>query len=534
MFSGMLGITGKPPENAIPETACGTVTAASLGLEETKAAEISSAEREALKSSAQSVSENAYASFGSAERDLPSAYSAADSRIYKLVGYTYETADTIRLKTTGILPTAATQSLDRLAAAGYIQSQTKSGKKNYKRLPEDLYIKDSTLSGGFIYACGEGTRITGDYEGSSFSSSFIAKHAEDGGLIKCVEISNSKAEKHLTGIAPVRGGGVAVCGYSDYGSAGGSKYAFITAYSTDIEELWSVKIYGEGNDFFSCISATPDGGFVTGGKTTSTTHDFDGIPDYGSSVAVIMKFNGSGQKIWTRYLGGSGASETVDVDVDSSGNIFADISAIPNDGDFSAFGGLIKGSVDNVIIKYDSNGLMKWNFVLSTNGRDYFDKVCADGNGGCIAGGNFSLTSGNAYVTLGTLKGLSVSGGSDIYITGINSLGLKSWGRLLRGISNDSLTSIAKVKGGYLLTGFSESDNGEFEQNSGGYDAFADFISASGEQTAIFHTGGEGRDIATRAVSSGNRVCVFGDCDGTDSATGSVLSEYFVKVYDIS
>ena len=88
--------------------------------------------------------------------------------------------------------------------------------------------------------------------------------------------------------------------------------------------------------------------------------------------------------------------------------IFVDISALPSDGDFAAFSGLIKGSLDNVIIKYDSSGLMKWNYVLSSNGRDYFDNVCADGSGGCLAGGSFSLKNASDRAVLWSAQGVDI------------------------------------------------------------------------------------------------------------------------------
>ena len=532
MLSGMLGINTGKPESDIPETASGTITAEALGIEDDAEPETAVLEHELLKASPSSITESGTFSVGVADMDLPSPYSETDSAVYKAVGYTYEKVDPIRLRA-GILPTAASQSLETLYNDGYIQRTVKKeNNKNvnyYKRLPLNLYVNDSAVSGNCIFTCGEGTYFY-DY---SYICSFISKHSADGSLLKCVQMSNSSAEIHFSGIAPSSSGEVAVCGYSDYNSADGTPYAFIRFYSPELEELRTVKIYGEGNDYFSCIAATSDGGFVAGGKTTSTTHDFDGIPDFGYSASVIMKFDSEGKRKWTRYLGGSGVSEVVDIDADSSGGIFVDISALPSDGDFAAFSGLIKGSLDNVIIKYDSSGLMKWNYVLSSNGRDYFDNVCADGSGGCLAGGSFSLKNGSYTVTSGTLKGVNLSGGSDIYVVSVNSLGLKSWDRLLRGISNDYLCSISKTRNGYVLTGYSESDNGEYTQNAGGYDAFADFITASGEQNVIFHSGEAERDVASSAVSSGNKVYVFGSC-GALLENGSAYSDYRAGVYEIN
>lgn len=541
-FFVMISGTGGETLKEIPETAPGTLAAGSPFLSEIAEYLRRPFDSLFIRQEPASVEETDLLSFAASSRSLPSGYTAQDNKIYKGLGYSYETAKEIATRIGGFSENGAKTILEKLYKAGYIQTVTRKVNNVktpfYKRMPENLYITGAVISGDYIYVCGEGTRIVENNEAAAFSCSFVSKHSADGTLISCVETENSKTNMHYTGIAPSGDGGVTVCGYCESGTLYGDLYGFVKQFSPDIVETGFLKIYGEGNDSLTCISATPDGGFVVGGNTTSTTHDFDGIPDYGYSVAVLFKLNGELKKQWTRYLGGNGSCDVTDIDIDSSGNIFADISAIANDEDFAGFNGLLKNSLDNVIIKYDSSGLMKWKYVLSTNGRDYFDRVCADGNGGCVAGGNFSLTSGNVSVTAGTLKGLSLTGGSDIYIAGINSLGVKSWDRLIRGMSDDYLCSITKVRKGYVLTGYSDSYNGEFETNNGGYDGFADFISVSGEKTRIFTYGGEERDVASFALSDGNTAYVFGDIDTSsvdetsDPPSVIVTSEYFVGVYD--
>ena len=518
----------------IPETAPGTVTSVSSGLGEALSFLSRPFENLFAGQEAASVEEADLLSYAASSRSLPSSYTLNDNKVYKALGFSYETAEQLAARAGTFSSGTASKSLDKLDRAGYVQRI----KKTYKRMPENLYITDAVVSGDYIFVCGEGTRLVENNEGSAFSCSFISKHSADGALISCVETENYKSNMHYTGMAPSADGGVAVSGYCESGSYYGDLYGFVKKFSSDIVQTDYVKISGEGNDLLTCIAATPDGGFVVGGNSTSTTHDFDGIPDYGYSVSVLFKLDGNLKKQWTRYLGGTGSANVTDIDTDSSGNIFADIATTPTDGDFAGFTGLLKNSLDNVIIKYDSNGLMKWKYVLSSNGRDYFNCVCADGNGGCVAGGNFSLSSGSTGVTAGTLKGITLSGGSDIYVVGINSLGVKSWERLLRGMSDDYLCSITKVRKGYVLTGYSDSYNGEYEINNGGYDGFADFITTSGEKTRIFNYSGEERDVASCALSVGNRTYVFGDIDSRsydETSTPPTLimtSEYFVGIYE--
>ncbi len=529
-FSGLTGKGADKPE--VPAMAPGTIAAEDAGESDYTSPVLMNEDDPVINYEGEqsAVAEDFSLSFDSFSRDLPAGYSSAENKIYKCVGYTYEDAEAIRAKTTGISITGTRNALTKLYNDGYIQSQN----QKYKRLRENLFVQGAAASGEFTYLIAEGTNIKGLYEGSSYSSSVLSKHNADGSLAKAVEISNYSNEIHYTGIAAAADFGIVLCGYSPIPELTGSNYAFIEKYDSDLNKVWTKKIYGEGSDYINCIASMPDGGFVAGGNTSSTTHDFDGIPDYGYSAAVLMKFNSEGERVWCRYLGGSGFASVVDVDTDSSGNIFADISSACDDDDFAGFTGKIANNIDNVIIRYDSDGLMKWKCVLSTGSRDYFDCVAADGNGGCLAGGSFAQKSGSMIVSAGTLSGLFISGGSDIVIASIGNYGNLSKARLLKGTADDYLRDIVKLGNGWLLTGYSESEDGEFTYpeglyNQGDYDAFAEVIDTSLAKAEMISFGGEERDVATAALAHGNSFTVFGDID---TVTGTnVTSEYFVKGY---
>ena len=533
-FGSLSGRFADKPE--IPAMAPGTITAGDIGeAVDTQPILIDEDYTAENRESGQSAITEIYSqSFDSFSRDLPSGYTAAENKVYKAVDFTYADADTIKNNLTGVSITGVKKALTTLTEDGYIQKNASSD--TYKRLRENIYVQGAAASGEFNYILAEGTNIKGLYNGSSYSSTILTKLSADGELIKSVEISNYSNEIHYTGIAATDSG-IAVCGYSPIPELTGTNYAFIEKYDSDLNKIWTKKIYGESSDYLHCIASTSDGGFVAGGKTNSTTHDFDGIPDYGYSTAVLMKFNSDGERIWCRYLGGSGVASVVDVDTDSSGNIFADISSSCNDGDFAGFSGKIANNIDNVIIRYDNDGLMKWKCVLSTNGRDYFDCVAADGNGGCLAGGNFTYNSSGLVVTSGTLSGLFVSGGSDIVIASIGTYGNLAKARLLKGTANDYLCDIVKLGSGWLLAGYSASEDGEFAYpdgiyNQGDYDAFAEVIDNSLAKIEMISFGGEERDVATAALASGNSFTVFGDIDTVAGET--VTSEYFAKGYTVA
>lgn len=398
---------------------------------------------------------------------------------------------------------------------------------------------DSVKGGTYFYACGTDSL-------AGFSLSFIVKYDSSGNQIWKKVISEGNGQTALSGITYTNGNALVVCGYvssSASGSSSPDRNAVVMKYDLDGNRVWKKVYKGSENDHFSKICALTDGGTVVCGKTYSVDGSFDGIPDYGYSCGFLMRLDKDGNRVWMRYLGASGASDVSDIDSDTSNNIFISASSFASDGDFGAFKNSVANSLDNYIVKYNKDGVMQWNYTLSSNYRDYFDCVAADGSGGCYAGGFFANTGGNNFITAGTLAKTMIIGGNDAYVVSISAYGVKKWDVSLGGSLDDTVNSISK-EGNYIaVSGYTNSYSGTFPTNEGGSDAFVTLINTSGNIAGTVMLGGSESDAAACCTYADSVLTVFGysasqdgDFDGINTtATVNTYEFYdcFVAQYDL-
>ena len=170
--------------------------------------------------------------------------------------------------------------------------------------------------------------------------------------------------------------------------------------------------------------------------------------DSDRSDIILIKYNSSGTKQWTKQLGASSGrfgDRGFGVTPDSSGNIY-----LSGDTWRSNLDGKIDNSprfrseTDLFLIKYNSSGTKQWTKQLKTPASDSCGAVTTD-------------SSGNIYMTGSTKGGLSgagwtnaLIGQSDLFLIKFNSSGKKQWIKQLgtsdndwgRGVTTDSSDNI--------------------------------------------------------------------------------------------
>jgi hypothetical protein len=193
--------------------------------------------------------------------------------------------------------------------------------------------------------------------------------------------------------------------------------------------------------------------------------ELDGNTHFGDRDIVLIKFNSSGQKQWTKQLGTSSWDSGTRVTTDSSGNIyFTGLTSGGLDGNTNS------GSLDIFLVKFNSSGTKQWTKQLGTSYVDYGRGVTTD-------------SSGNIYVTgdtLGGLDGNTNSGFEDISLIKYNSSGTKQWTKQLGTSSTDYGSGVSTDSSGNIyVTG---STSGELDGNThfGDRDIFLVKYSSSG------------------------------------------------------
>lgn len=278
------------------------------------------------------------------------------------------------------------------------------------------------------------------------------------------------------------------------------------------ELIWMYSFPGDeetSGDFASSVAATPDGGFVVGGKASTNAGFFTG--DYGKIKAYVFKFDKNCNIKWRRILSGSLSNNFKAVDVSENGDVYALCVTASNDGDFS---NLIKGvklTTNSVLVKLNKNGELQWSKKLDGTGNSEFLAVQALDDG-CIIGGNYTV-----YRRADGIFGVSY-GKSDIYLIRYNENGDVNWARSFGGSGTDYITGITQIDGGFALAGRTESADYDFQgQKVGGQeDGFVAYINEEGKTCTVYMLDGKNSDSATG-------ICTLND--GTAVACGWTMSK---------
>lgn len=384
---------------------------------------------------------------------------------------------------------------------------------------------DALADGGYI-ACGTTASTDGDFSGLYNASSnwktpfsFVAKFSRAGTVEWVKLFGDSTSSVLLYDVAVLSNGNIAAVGTytqpSVFGEKGGNDAVIFTLSSAGA--VISQNMYeGTGDDFFYCISATSDG-YAVGGKTTSHDGDFAGVQDISS---IVINFSNENEVLWKHFINGSKSSSINGIDADNEGNIFLACVTTATDGQFASFEGLFGSYSDTVIMKYNKMGEYQWSYVIATSGADEFDSIAADGKGGCLVAGNYTMVS--TVSPDGTLEGIHNCGDTDALAIRLNKNGERQWYRILSGFYDDYITDVVKTDGGFALTGYTSSSNREFSSigNKGGTDGFAYFLDVNGTAVKVLSQAGFGDDAALcLAYSSGNReLLVAGRTDSTDGS----------------
>ena len=248
----------------------------------------------------------------------------------------------------------------------------------------------------------------------------------------------------------------------------------------NVDDVWVVKLNSSGiiqwqkclggsaYDYATSIQQTTDGGYILTGYTQSNNGDVSG--NHGSSPFVdawVVKLNSLGNLQWQKCLGGTSDDYGYSIiQTTDGGYILASITS-SNDGDIIGN----HGNEDIWAVKLSSLGNIQWQKCLGGTSGDggYSIKQITDG-GYVIAGQTFSNN--------GDVSGYH--GYGDMWVLKLNSLGNIQWQNCLGGtITERALSFQETTDGGYILAGYTESNNGDVSGNHGNSDAWVVKLSAT-------------------------------------------------------
>ena len=224
-------------------------------------------------------------------------------------------------------------------------------------------------------------------------------------------------------------------------STGSGQYFNLTKFTSYGEENWSVsKSVAATRHYDVAVDSTSEDIYLAG----QSANHVDGISRIGSSDLLLMKYNSSGTRQWTKLLGiSSKYTYGYGLDVDSSGNIYATGSTDGNlDNNTNA------GSEDVFLTKYNTSGTKQWTKLFGSSSSEVGNKVALDGTGYVYITG----------YTEGILDGGSVSGDRDVFIAKYNTSGTQQWIKQLGDTNSEGEDIVADSSGNVYVTGYTYGD----------------------------------------------------------------------------
>ena len=219
-----------------------------------------------------------------------------------------------------------------------------------------------------------------------------------------------------------------------------SNFSFTTlGTSIEIGISWQKSLGGSQDDVAYKIIQTTDLGFIVAGSTGS--NDGDVSNNNGNTDCWIVKLDASGNIEWEISLGGSNNETVHDIKQTADGGYIVGAFSSSNDGDISVNNGMR----DFWIIKLDSAGNINWSTTVGGSSDDILEAIIETSDGSLVAVG---FTSSDKY---------GVNGQSDAFIVKLDNTGELLWQTNLGGSLRDIAFSIDETTDlGYILAGYTE------------------------------------------------------------------------------
>ena len=304
-------------------------------------------------------------------------------------------------------------------------------------------------------------------------------------------------------------GGRRPAGLLQYGFASlliaGMLVALLSACSRDAGDLpapgagqtgeiqWAKTFGGSGAETARSIIATRDGGLAILGFSESTDGD---LSDKATAVNDywLLKLDAAGNREWTRTYGGSKDDRGQAVVELSDGGYAITGYAMSDDGD----GSNNEGFHDNWVLRLDAAGEILWERSFGFSGHDHSYDLLETDDGGLFFIGFLDLTAARADGYAEKNPYATRHGVGEFWCTKLSADGSLQWRYYFGGTDNDRAhAAVAAPDGGFVMAGFSESDDFDISQPNGSYDFWVVKVNRQGELQWETNLGGTGIDIAS-------------------------------------
>ncbi|MEX2484172.1 MAG: T9SS type A sorting domain-containing protein [Brumimicrobium sp.] len=178
------------------------------------------------------------------------------------------------------------------------------------------------------------------------------------------------------------------------------------------------------------------------------------------SLLLVSSFGFGQEPIieWQKSLGGSGWDKASSIEITTDGEYIVAGGSDSNDGNVTG----INGANDFWVVKLDTIGNITWQKSLGGSGSESAYSIQQTTDGGYIVAGSSQSNDGDVTVN---------NGGQDYWVVKLDATGNIIWQKSLGGSGDDNANSIQQtLDGGYIVAGWSLSNDGDVTVNNGGRD----------------------------------------------------------------
>lgn len=380
------------------------------------------------------------------------------------------------------------------------------------------YMTRHTSDGGYITA-GYTFSNDGDVVGmhSNVEDLWVVK-LDGSGNIQWKKCYGGYGDDEALSIIETSDGGYIMSGYAksnsgdvsgNHNTDGSSDYWVVKINQTGNIE-WKKCYGGSGNDTSTDVKQTTDGGYIVIGYSNS--NDFDVSGNHGGDDIWVVKLTSTGTIQWQKSYGGSNFDISESIEQTSDGGYVFIGSAMSNDYDVSDSpnGNL---SFSAWIVKINNLGIIEWQKILGTIGG---------------FGTRVKQTLDNGYIVLrknGNATGNH--GGSEIGLIKLDSIGTIQWEKSLGGSQHESPGGLIQLMdGNYVVSGSTNSNNGNVSGNHGDFDAWVVKLNPSGTILWQKTYGGSSSDGSTFIEHTSDNGYIFGGYTSSSGIANGDVSGY--------
>ncbi len=351
---------------------------------------------------------------------------------------------------------------------------------------EEAYSIRQTTDGGYVVT-GRSNSNNGDVTGNHGVEDYWVVKLDIAGAIqwqKCLGGTNNEV---AVSIQQTADGGYVVAGHSQSnngdvtGNHGNSDY-WVVKLDATVAIQWQKCLGGTNSDYAYSIRQTADGGYVLAGRSNSNDGDVTG--NHGDLDYWVVKLYAGGVIQWQKCLGGTGDDAAYSIQQTADGGYVVTGLSNSNDGDVTGN----HGTYDYWVVKLDTGGAIQWQKCLGGTNNDYAYSIQQTTDGGYAVAGRSESNDGDVTGN---------HGNDDYWVVKLDAVGAIQWQKCLGGVVYDEANSIQQTAdGGYVVAGYSYSNNGDVMGNHGSYDYWVVKLDAAGAIQWQKCLGGTNSDFA--------------------------------------